>query len=162
VTADHKEIGRIQGKQFISLLRGRGGLLYVCGPQGASAANDRLAGMKEVIAGSPIVCHVVHGDWTEKSGEATVSRWLKDLDPATTIQLVGCQNDAMATGALRALPRAAAMLGRDDLRVPVTGVDGTPEHGIPLVDRKRLAATVIMPPAAGHAIELVHQTWTTT
>jgi hypothetical protein len=54
------------------------------------------------------------------------------------------------------------MLGRDDLaRVQVTGVDGTPEYGIPMVDRKRLAATVIMPPAAGHAIELVHQTWTT-
>jgi len=68
----------------------------------------------------------------------------------------------MAAGAARALPRAAAMLGRDDLgKVSVTGVDGTPEHGIPLVDRQRLAATVIMPPADGHAIELVHQTWST-
>jgi ABC-type sugar transport system substrate-binding protein len=162
VTADHKEIGRIQGKQFLTLLRGRGTVLYVCGPLGASAAKDRLTGVKDVIEGSPIDCRVVHGDWTEKSGELVVGDWLKALDPATSIQLVGCQNDAMASGALRALPRAAAMLGRDELaRVPVTGVDGTPEHGIPLVDRRRLAATVIMPPAAGHAIELVHQTWTT-
>jgi ABC-type sugar transport system substrate-binding protein len=162
VTADHKEIGRIQGKQFVTLLRGRGAVLYVCGPLGASAASDRLAGVKDVIDGSPIECHVVHGDWTEKSGEKVVGEWLEELDTSKSIQLVGCQNDAMASGALRALPRSAAMLGRDDLgHVPVTGVDGTPEHGIPLVDRQRLAATVIMPPAAGHAIELVHQTWTT-
>jgi ABC-type sugar transport system substrate-binding protein len=162
VTADHKEIGRIQGKQFIALLRGRGTVLYVCGPLGASAANDRLAGVREVTDNSPIECHVVHGDWTEKSGEAVVSSWLKDAAASSSIQLVGCQNDAMASGALRALPRSAAMLGRDDLaQVVVTGVDGTPEYGIPLVDRRRLAATVIMPPAAGHAIELVYQTWST-
>jgi ABC-type sugar transport system substrate-binding protein len=121
-----------------------------------------LAGVKEVITGSPIVCHITHGDWTEKSGESTVTSWLRESDPSVSIQLVGCQNDAMAVGALRAIPRAAAMLGRDDLaQIPVTGVDGTPENGIPLVDRHRLAATVIMPPAAGYAIELVHQTWTT-
>jgi ABC-type sugar transport system substrate-binding protein len=162
VTADHKEIGRIQGKQFVTLLRGRGVVLYVRGPKGASAADDRLAGVKDIIEGSPIECHVVHGDWTEKSGESIVSEWLREHDRSISIQLVGCQNDSMASGALRALPRSAAMMGRDDLaRIPVTGVDGTPEHGIPLVDRKRLAATVIMPPAAGHAIELVHQTWTT-
>jgi hypothetical protein len=43
----------------------------------------------------------------------------------------------------------------------VTGVDGNPEYGIPLVDRKRLAATIIMPPAAGQAVQLIHETWTT-
>ncbi len=163
VTADHKEIGRIQGKQFVALLRGRGTVLYVCGPQGASAANDRTAGMKEIIQGTPIDCHIVHGDWTEKSGEEKVAAWLRASDETTSLlRLVGCQNDAMATGALRALTRGAAMLGRDHLaHLPVTGVDGTPEHGIPMVDRHRLAATVIMPPAAGHAIELVHQTWST-
>jgi ABC-type sugar transport system substrate-binding protein len=162
VTADHKEIGRIQGKQFVALLRGRGTVLYVCGPEGASAATDRTAGMREIIGGTPIDIHIVHGDWTEKMGESTVLAWLKDSPASSSIQLVGCQNDAMAAGAARALPRSAAMLGRDELaRVAVTGVDGTPEYGIPLVDRQRLAATVIMPPAAGHAIELVHQTWST-
>jgi ABC-type sugar transport system substrate-binding protein len=163
VTADHQEIGRIQGKQFVTLLRGRGTMLYVAGPDAASAARDRTAGVKEVLGDSPIDLHVVHGDWTEQSGETLVEAWLRAPEAASmSLALVGCQNDAMAAGALRALARASAMLGRDELaQVPVTGVDGTPEQGIPMVDRHRMAATVVMPPAAGHAVELVEKTWST-
>lgn len=160
VTADQKEIGRIQGKQFEALLRGKGLLLYVSGPPGASAANDRLAGMKEIIEGTAIKYHLVHGDWSEEGGQQTVSRWLRGAGPSPGIQLVGCQNDAMAAGALRAIASAVSLNGPHAPQIPVTGIDGNPQYGVPLVDRQRLAATVIMPPVAGEAVELIHKTWT--
>jgi len=159
VTADQKEIGRIQAKQFEALLRGKGTVLYVCGPTGASAASDRLAGMREVLDTTQIRHVPTHGDWTEQGAEKAVSTWLRGAGASTPIHLVGCQNDAMAAGALRALA-SAAILGRPGLaQTPVTGVDGNPQFGVDLVDRKRLAATVVMPPVAGQAIELIYGAW---
>ncbi len=160
VTSDQKEIGRIQGKHFEALLPGKGTVLYVQGPAGSSIAADRLAGMREVIDPTAIKYHLVRGDWSEESGEAAVSKWLDETRGRTPIQLVGCQNDAMAVGALRALGRAAVSDGRDLGTLPVTGVDGNPDYGIALVDRKRLAATIIIPPAAGQAVQLIHEAWT--
>lgn len=162
VTSDQKEIGRIQGKHFEALLSRKGTVLYVQGPDGSSIAADRLAGMREVIDATTIKYHLVRGDWSEQSGEEAVSAWLGDSATHAQVNLVGCQNDAMAVGALRALARGAASRSQRDLdAVLVTGVDGNPDYGIPLVDRKRLAATVIMPPAAGRAIQLIHEGWTT-
>jgi ABC-type sugar transport system substrate-binding protein len=161
VTSDQREIGRIQGKHFETLLSGKGTVLYVQGPSRSSIAIDRLAGMKEIVGPTQIVCHQVRGDWSEASGEAAVTQWLEETHGRIPVHLVGCQNDAMATGALRALARGAVSYGLRELgAVPVTGVDGNPEYGISLVDRKRLAATVIMPPAAGQAVQLVHEAWT--
>jgi len=159
VTADQKEVGRIQGKQFEALLHGKGSLLYVCGPTTASASNDRLAGMREVVDASQIKAHLCHADWTEEGAERAVSQWLRTTGSTISVPLVGCQNDAMAAGALRALASAAA-LGRPGLlHTQVTGVDGNPQFGIELVDRKRLAATVVIPPVAGQAVELIHKGW---
>jgi ABC-type sugar transport system substrate-binding protein len=159
VTADQKEIGRIQGRQFEALLRGKGTVLYVSGPVGASAAVDRLAGVKEMIDGSAIKYHVVHGDWTERGGELAVAGFFRGAGVNASIQAVGCQNDAMAAGALRAL---SAISNRPDLaRMQVTGVDGNPNYGVPMVDRNRIAATVVMPAVAGQAVELVHESWQT-
>jgi ribose transport system substrate-binding protein len=162
VTADQKEIGRIQGQQFVALLEGKGSVLYVRGPTAASAANDRLAGVHEAIAGTSISLVMLQGDWTEVSGERAVASWLNTTGVSPLIQMVGSQNDAMATGALRALSLARALLRRKNLlHIPVTGVDGAPDHGLLLVDRRRLAATVVMPPVAGHAVELIHRIWST-
>ncbi len=161
VTSDQKEIGRIQGKHFEALLSGKGTVLYVQGPAGSSIAADRLAGMREVVDTTAIKYHLVRGDWSEESGEAAVSKWLDETRGRTSIQLLGCQNDAMAVGGLRALSRGAVTYGQRDLGTAlVTGVDGNPDYGIPLVDRKRLAATIIMPPAAGQAVQLIHEAWT--
>jgi len=159
VTADQKEIGRIQAKQFEALLRDKGTVLYVRGPANASAASDRFAGMREIVDPSPLKYQVVYGDWTEESGEQAVSTWLRSAG-ASLIQLVGCQNDAMAAGALRALAGASAQKP-SIAQILVTGVDGNPEYGLPLVDRRRLAATVIVPAVAGQAIESIHKVWNT-
>jgi len=162
VTSDQKEIGRIQGRHFKALLCGKGTVLYVQGPAGSSIAAARFAGMKEVIEPTPIRYHLVRGDWSEEGGETAVSKWLEESHARAQVQLLGCQNDAMAVGALRALARGAVSYGLRGLsNMLVTGVDGNADYGIPLVDRRRLAATVIMPPAAGQAVQLIHEAWTT-
>ena len=45
ISADHQEIGRIQGKQFAALLPQGGSILYIEGPANSSAAKERSAGM---------------------------------------------------------------------------------------------------------------------
>jgi len=161
ITADQKEIGRIQGRQFEALLRGKGTLLYVSGPPGASAANDRLAGMREVIDATAIKYHLVHGDWKEEGGQEIVAKWLRGAGANVPLDLIGCQNDAMAAGALRALAGVNALNRPGLAQIPVTGIDGNPQFGVQLVDRNRLAATVVTPVVAGRAIELIHESWTT-
>jgi ABC-type sugar transport system substrate-binding protein len=160
VSADQREIGRIQGMQASALLRGPRRMLCVQGPAASSSANDRLAGMKEILDRTEIAYQLASGDWTEESGERAVTGWLQAAGPNVNVDLVVCQSDAMAAGAIRALTKVAARLNLPELAlVPVIGADGNPHFGMPLVDQKRLTATVIMPPVAGPAVELVYDTW---
>lgn len=149
VSADHVEIGRIQGRQFHALMPSGGVVLYVQGPPDTWAAQGRLQGVEEVLQGSAIELKVIEGQWTESSGEQAVQRWLrlKRLDRSRPI-LVGCQNDHMAMGARRALQRLELEIGR----IPVTGVDGVPSGGQRLVEKGDLTATVIVPSSTGPAI----------
>jgi ABC-type sugar transport system substrate-binding protein len=161
ISADHEEIGRLQGKQALALLRGRGTVLYVRGPQTASSAADRLRGFLEVASGAAITHHVVSADWTEAGSEKLVSNWFMSSENAGGVQLISCQNDAMAMGAIRGAARAAAIARHPEwTSLPVTGVDGNPDFGKLMVDQQRLAATVLMPSAAGRAIELINDLWT--
>jgi len=155
VGTDQVEIGRIQARQFQALIpSARGLVLYVQGPTDTSAAQERLQGAREALAGIRIDLKVVDGLWTEASGEQAILRWLRlksseELRP----DLVGCQNDAMAVGARRALEGWKA---RPELaKVPLTGCDGLPEGGQRLVSMGQLAATVVTPSNTGPAIELV-------
>jgi ribose transport system substrate-binding protein len=69
---------------------------------------------------------------------------------------VAAQNDAMATGAKRALEEWARSRPQfSAARVPIVGCDGTPNFGQNLVKDKQISATVIMPPTAGRAIDEV-------
>jgi ABC-type sugar transport system substrate-binding protein len=162
VSTDQREIGRVQGRQFQALLRGPKRVLYLRGPQSLPAAEDRLAGMAEVLAGSAFVPEVAASEaWTEAGGDRAMSAWLTAGGPAVHVDLVGCQNDALAAGAVRALTRVSARLNRPELGlVRVTGVDGNPHFGKALVDQGRFTATVIVPPLAGRAVELAHALWT--
>jgi ABC-type sugar transport system substrate-binding protein len=99
---------------------------------------------------------LLEGRWTESSGEEAVSSWLSlKSSEVTQLALVGCQNDAMAVGAARAL--AARRDRRDLTRVPITGCDGLPAGGRRLVDEGQLAATVVVASNTGPAIRLVAQ-----
>jgi ribose transport system substrate-binding protein len=152
VTPDQVEIGRIHARQMKALCPAGGLVLYVQGPADTSAAQDRLRAAQEALAGAPFQWKVVNGDWTEGSAERAVAGWLrlKSAEGQRPVVIVA-QNDAMAKGARR----AALAHHPDWKRIPMLGCDGLPEGGQQMVSAGELAATVVMPPSAGPATELL-------
>jgi ABC-type sugar transport system substrate-binding protein len=150
VSTDQEEIGRIQARQFRSLLPNGGSLLYVQGPPDTSVAQDRLRGAEEGLGGANIQMKVVNGDWTEQSGEKAVSSWLRlQSTESFHVEVIGSQNDSMAVGARRALHAVRVQASG----VRFTGCDGLAEGGCRLVDDGALAATIVTPSNTGPAIE---------
>ena len=150
ISTDQLDIGRIQGAQFRALLPKGGRLLYVQGPPDTSAAQQRLQGAQEALAGSPIELSVVEGQWTEASGATAVERWLR---LKREVDVIGCQNDIMAVGAGHALASVGSAV--DARWVPRTGVDGLPEGGQRLVRTGHLAATVVVPSNTGPGLQVL-------
>jgi ABC-type sugar transport system substrate-binding protein len=153
VSVDEEEIGRIQARQFHALRPKGGGVLVLQGPIDSPTAVARFRGLKEAISGSSITLkRVLNADWTERGAEAAVTSWLQlKTTEAVGIDLVGSQNDSMASGAQKAIRE----LRKDWARIPCTGCDGLPEGGRRMVDARQLAATIVKPTTAGPAVELV-------
>lgn len=153
ISSDHKEIGRIQGRQFAALLPSGGGVLYIQGPSETSAAKDRTAGMQVSI---PPEIHVtsLRARWTEESAQRAVESWLRlNTSQKTPIDVVAAQNDQMAMGARKAFEQIEDLVERERwLNVPFTGVDGVPNTGQSWVRSGLLTATVIVPTQAGQAV----------
>jgi ribose transport system substrate-binding protein len=156
VSSDHVEIGRIQGKQFSTLLPRGGSILYLEGPSQSSSARKRTAGMLERKP-SNIQVVMLKGRWTEESAEQAVASWLKlATSQNAAIDLVAAQDDAMAMGARKAFERVADDAERARwLSLPFTGCDGQPKTGQTWVRQGWLAATIYLPPLAGTAIEIL-------
>jgi ribose transport system substrate-binding protein len=153
VSVDNLEVGRIAGRQLRALLPQGGHVLYLQGPADTAVARERLDGTQAAIAGAGIDLKVlVSSDWTEETGEKTISAWLR-LKSTEGYQLaaVCAQNDSLAVGARRAIESQRPEWSQ----VPYTGCDGLPEGGQKLVRTGRLTATIVTPPPAGHAVTLV-------
>lgn len=151
VAVDNVEVGRIQARQARALASGGGPVLCVTGPADTAAATERLSGLREALGAGHDV-KVLPGDWTESSGEKAVAAWLRlktseGLKPCIVVS----QNDAMAVGARRVIRQ----LRPEWADVPFAGCDGLPDGGQKLVRTGELAATVITPTSAGHAVALV-------
>ncbi len=154
VDCDNLEVGRIQGRQFAALLPGGGTVLYVEGPS-ADVAKQRRAGAQEVLP-SNIQLNAVRGKWTEESGFQAVSARLQlQGTRPPNVGVIGCQNDAMAIGARRAVEALAPAQREQWLQIPFTGVDGVPTTGQVWVRNGQLTATVITPALTGVALEMV-------
>ena len=151
VSIDHVAIGRIQGRQLRAQLPRGGNVLYIQGPAESSAAAMRLQGVQEAIGGTGITLKIIHGEWTEVSGEKATTSWLRlSTSRESPPDAVAAQNDAMAVGARKAI--GATM--PDWLARPFFGCDGLVEGGQRLVREHVLAATIIVLPTAGVAVEL--------
>ena len=158
ITSDHEEIGRIQGRQFAALLPKGGSVLYIQGPGDSLAAKQRTAGMYET---KPVGIQIklMKAHWTEDSSYKAVTSWLRlATSQDAVIDLVGAQDDSMATGARKAFQDHTTGAACDRwLKLPFTGCDGLPRTGQAWVHSKALTATIIVPPNAGQAMEmLVH------
>jgi ribose transport system substrate-binding protein len=154
VSPDQEEVGRIQGKQLAAFAT-EGNILYIEGPSSSSAANLRTKGMLSTKP-SKVEVKVLKADWSERGAHQAVKSWLSlSTSGQLHIRAVVCQNDAMAMGAREAfasLPKAAR---EQSLNVPFTGCDGVAKTGQEWVRSGQLRATVVIPPMAGLALEML-------
>lgn len=155
IQCDNTGVGRIQARQFAALLPTGGTVLYIEGPS-TDAARQRRAGLEEFLPGS-IKIQSSQGNWTEESGTRLVTaRLQRHGTRPPDIGLIGCQNDAMAMGARKALAGLPHGQLRDQwLKIPLTGVDGVRATGQSWVQEGLLAATVVIPALTGVALELL-------
>lgn len=154
VTEDHKETGRILGRQVAALLPQGGMLLCVQGPSGSPVTGLRLAGMEETKPANIDLKFLRSAHWTEEGGYKAVASWLR-LSTSHDADIIGImgQSDLIALGAYRAFCELAQTERRDRwLDLPFLGVNGL-KLGRDAVQRGTLAATVVVPPSAGVAIE---------
>lgn len=159
VTTNHKDVGYIQGEQIGRLLPNGGVVLYIEGPSDNTAAVHRTEGMLERKP-AIVDVRIMRGRWTEQSAYSAVASWLKlSIAKEVPIGVVAAQNDAMALGARKAFYDLPNGPDRDRwLQVPFIGCDGLPNGGQRAVRDGLLAATVVIPPNAGEAVEAMAAT----
>jgi ABC-type sugar transport system substrate-binding protein len=155
VLPDQQEIGRIQGRQLLSLLPDGGELVYIRGPLGTHAAVARFAGVQEVLQGSAVKLFTLTSDWTVEGGSQTMKEWARVFQRRDLPHfVVGAQNDAMAMGAREALLDDIATEHPDVsiAQFAFSGCDGSPTYGGRLVAEGKLTCTVVLPVTSGRAV----------
>jgi len=154
ITTDQEEAGRIQGRQLAALVR-EGNVLLVEGPSSNSVVILRTKGM---LATKPaqVMVKTLKGDWTEHSAQQALRSWLSlSTSRKLCIRAVVCQNDGMAMGARKALLDLTEKDREEWQHIPFMGCDGVTKTGQEWVRRGLLSATVITPPCAGTALEIL-------
>jgi len=157
LSSDHKEIGRIQGRQIAALLPEGGSVLYIQGPSDNSAAKERTAGMQ---ATKPPNIHVsmLKGQWTEESAYRAVSSWLRlTTSQKAKLDLIAAQDDSMAMGARKAFQELPEGEQAKWMKLPYLGCDGLPKTGQVWVRTGQLAATIYIPPNTDQAMAMLVQ-----
>jgi len=156
ITVDQYEIGRIQGRQFRALLPDGGLGLYITGPGANPAFKMRSEGMESTKPAN-IQLRGMTGKLTERSGYDVILQWLSLSTSRTSpIQLVAAQNDNMVMGARKAFLEKATAETRDRWsNLIYTGCDGCPGAGEKWVRDGSMNASVVLPPSAGLAMEML-------
>jgi ribose transport system substrate-binding protein len=156
ITVDQREIGRIQGQQFGALLPEGGLGLYITGPATNAAFKMRSDGMESTRPAN-IQLRTLSGKLTEQSGYEVIQQWLSLSTSRTSpLRLVAAQNDNMAMGARKAFLENMTSETRERWsNLIYTGCDGCPGSGERWVREGSLHASVVLPPSAGRALEML-------
>ena len=156
VCPDQEEIGRIQANQIKALLPEGGLILYILGPTVSTISELRSRAMNAAKP-SNVQVRTLTGNFSEQSGYNAVSKWLQlSTSASTPVKLVAGQNDDMAVGARKAFE--ALTNGPDRFRwlsLPYIGCDCCPDAGQKWVQSGLLKASVVNPPTAGIALEMM-------
>jgi len=133
-----------------------GTALYLQGPSDSTTAKQRTDGL-HAIKPANIQLKMMKAQWTESSAYKAITAWLRlSTSQQSHIDLIAAQNDAMAVGARKAFQEVFDQDARDRwLALPYIGCDGVPNSGQAWVKSGLLAATVITPPLAGQALEML-------
>jgi ABC-type sugar transport system substrate-binding protein len=156
LATDNQEVGRLQGQQLGKLLPKGGSVLCIQGPADTDTAKLRMAGMLETKP-TNIQVKTIKAQWTEASAFKVITNWLQLItSQRAQIDLIAAQNDAMAAGARKAFQQfAGGDIGDHWSHLPFVGVDGVPKTGQAWVKQGLLKATVVTPPLAGRAVEML-------
>lgn len=159
VTPRQMGIGELQGRQALVLARPGASVLLVTGSAGSVTAIERARGFHESVK-DRLTVHTIDGRWSGSRARRALSQWFRLGSADGCLDLVVCQNDAMAAGVRAALAEQAAASGRAELRdLPVIGCDGLEDEGQAMVARGDLTATVVMPPTTPAALETLEAWW---
>jgi ribose transport system substrate-binding protein len=156
VSSDSVEVGRLQARQLAALLPNGGSALYIQGPSDSSTAKQRTDGLQQTKS-VVVQLKMMKAQWTEASAYKAVTAWLRlSTSQQSHMDVIAAQNDAMAIGARKAFLEVPDQNTRDRwLALPYLGCDGVPNTGLAWVKSGLLAATVVTPPLAGQALEML-------
>jgi len=163
ISQPQEEIGRIQGRQLSAAVPPGGGVLLVTGPTRASAARERLAGLRATLR-SDVSLHTTEaGEWTESFGILAFNSWYSVFRTRREeIHAIAGHSDDLAVGASKGGAAAAnADHARMFAKAMIFGVGAVAGYGKEMVDGGRIRASVAVRPNAGLAVSLLARFWTT-
>lgn len=161
VSTHHRRIGEIQGRQITALLPKGGEVLCVTGPEKASAAVERTAGMRGTLGPGINAYATEAGHWTQAGGKAAFESWYALYRTRSfDVKVIAGQSDELAMGAREASQALANAAHRTMFAgARFLGVDACPGFGKKLVDAGTLTASVAAPANTGEAIRHLKQFW---
>ena len=135
VGSEDAAAGRIVATRIMELLKGRGAIAVIHGPNGHSAEVQRSDGIRQVLAKFPGATIVVEqtANWDRAQALTLMENWLSS---GRRIDAVIAQNDEMALGAYKAIAAA----GRQK-EILVIGIDAIPD-ALRAVSEGKLVGTV--------------------
>jgi len=163
ISMPHTKFGELQGRQVSAVVGHGASILVVTGPSRSSAAVERLQGFKSTVRPDIQVFDIEAGQWNETEGALAFGAWYGVFKSRSeTIEAVAGQSDDLAVGARRAATAVANVAhARMFAEAEYFGVGAVPGFGREKVDDGTLHASIVAPPNAGAAVELLHQFWTT-
>lgn len=163
ISMPHTRFGELQGQQVSSVVGEGASILVVTGPSRSSAAVERLQGLKSAVRPDIQVFDCEAGQWNETEGALAFGAWYPVFKSRReAIEAVVGQSDDLAVGARGAATRVPnADHAQMFARAKYFGVGAVPGFGKEKVDDGTLHASIVAPPNAGTALELLRQYWTT-
>jgi signal transduction histidine kinase/AraC-like DNA-binding protein len=152
IGASNYKIGLDAGAYAIALLKGKGNVMEIAGPDiGSSADIGRHNGFTDFIKKYSDINYEFrfNADW-DKFPVEWEKQFTSVLQSHTDIQLIFGQNDRLAFAAYKVCKK----LGLDQ-KIKIIGVDGLPGEngGIDLVEKGILKATILYPTGGKEAIQ---------
>jgi ribose transport system substrate-binding protein len=145
LVSDEVEEGRRAARWLAEQTKGTANIVELAGTPGASVADDRAAGFREVLAKYPNMKIIASqtGNFSRATGQGVMQNLAQSLGKKITA--VFAHNDEMALGGIQALISAGLKPGSD---VTVVSVDGE-RAALEAIDRGELGATVECNPRFG-------------
>jgi len=135
VDSDLKQSGILEIEYLAKKVNYKGNVAIIMGTMGEDGQRLRTQAFHEVIDKYPDMKIVAEqtAQWNRAKGKALMESW---LESSKDINVVACENDEMAIGALTAIEEAGK-LGK----IAVGGIDATPD-ALDYLKRGKLAVTV--------------------